>query len=190
MLGTARAQIGRKVPSEIHQVEPLLLELAESLSAGMQPLADQSPHDWSPTLVAAEPNALLAASRQVVRRLLMPIWTARHPDDVRPARAVAAVRQLLRDGDENSRQYCRVAAKGCTAARSKTIGYGHRVAEAARALALAGTNLGNPRFAVHIVDCLEKAEEELKYEYSIEARYGQEPQIRGAMLALLSEALQ
>ena len=142
------------------------------------------PQEWSGPVAFEDPVVLLLSAARVVEALALPIWNHGRPSDVRPSRALEAVRTFVRKGDANSISYCAAASKGCSAARRDSLGSEHRVAEAARSLALAVKQTGQVSDK-HIFEALQSVEEALKYEYAIDAIYGRDADIRAAMLGVL-----
>jgi hypothetical protein len=80
---------------------------------------------------ARDENVRIGAA---VVEILLPEWRAAHPRGTAPIRAVAAARKTP-SADGDLRKHVQALAKACTSSRARCIGDGHRIAEAARAVA-------------------------------------------------------
>src|SRR5690349_2569147 len=96
---------------------------------------ERSPREWPPTFRMSRRELVLAAVAAV--DWLLPLWQAARASDSAPVRAVEAARSNPIAPTENLRMHARALAKACTASRERSMGYEHRIAEAARAVALA-----------------------------------------------------
>src|SRR6059058_4217373 len=86
---------------------------------------------WEANLNEFDRDQLLRAVIEVVRKLLLPEWQARRPDDRRPQLALEATEAWIESKTSAAAAHAKAKAKACTAARNETFGYDHRVAEAA-----------------------------------------------------------
>lgn len=140
---------------------------------------------WEANLGTVDRDQLLRAVIEVVRRLVLPEWEARRPDDRRPQLALEAAEAWIGSKTADAVTQAKAAAKACTAARNETFGYDHRVAEAARAVAwAAGAKDSKP-----IWEALTVVEEELLARIAIVAEYHRQPQQRRAIVDVLRQAL-
>lgn len=138
--------------------------------------------DWAKALAGVSRDRLMRAALAAVRELLMPGWREARPTDPRPERALSIAETWLDQRTDEAKEAAKLAAKGCTAARAQTLGYEHRVAEAARHVASAvGARDDAPLF-----DALVSVEEELFYRISIPGEYDRAAEQRRALVAVVS----
>src|SRR4051812_37799216 len=86
---------------------------------------------WEANLNEFDRDQLLRAVIVVIRRLILPEWEARRPDDRRPQLALEATEAWLDSKTPAAITETKATAKACTAARGETFGKDHRVPEAA-----------------------------------------------------------
>ena len=79
-------------------------------------------------------------------------------------------------------------AKGCSESRKRSLGYEHRIAEAARALATATTKTSDSAVLEAIGEALQKVEEHLLFRFAVAAKYGMEEEVRNRMLQKIVES--
>jgi hypothetical protein len=140
---------------------------------------------WEANLGDVDRDQLLLAVIQVVRQLVLPEWEGRRPDDRRPQLALDATETWIKSKTPDAAADTKAKAKACTAARSETFGYDHRVAEAARAVAwAAGAKDNKP-----IWEALVAVEQELLARIAIRAEYQRQPEQRRAIVDVLRKAL-
>jgi hypothetical protein len=120
--------------------------------------------------------------------LVLPEWRAARPGDTVPLRAVEAANSNPRGTDSDLRKHARALAKGCTESRRRSLGYEHRIAEAARALASAAAAASESAAMEAVGEALEKVEEHLLYRFAVAGVYGKEADVRGQMLRRVVEA--
>jgi hypothetical protein len=140
---------------------------------------------WEANLGDLDRDQLLRAVIAVIRKLLLPEWQARRPDDRRPQLALEATEAWIESKTPAAVTNAKATAKACTAARNETFGYDHRAAEAARAVAWAAGAKDN----ADIWDALTAIEEDLLARIAIVAEYHRQPEQRRAIVDTLREAL-
>jgi len=140
---------------------------------------------WEANLGDVDRDQLLRAVIAVVRKLVLPEWVARRPDDRRPQLALEATEAWIESKTPDAVANAKATAKACTAARTETYGYDHRVAEAARAVAWSAGAKDNK----FIWEALTVVEEELLARVAIVAEYHRQPQQRRAIVDTLRQAL-
>jgi immunity protein 5 of polymorphic toxin system len=149
------------------------------------PVTGLSASAWEANLGDVDRDQLLRAVIEAIRRLLLPEWQARRPDDRRPQLALEATEVWIESKTPAAVAHAKAMAKACTAARTETFGYEHRVAEAARAIAWSAGAKDNK----HIWDALQVIEEELLLRISIVAEYHRKTEQRRAIVDVLRKAL-
>lgn len=122
--------------------------------------------------------------------LVLPEWQTHHPDDSVPVRAVDAARRCVSGDSVDLRQHLKVLSKGCSNSRHRSMGYCHRVAEAARAVANAASANTASAIMSAVSDALEKTEEHILYRYSVDAIYGKEGEVRRMMFEQIIQVLE
>ena len=140
---------------------------------------------WETNLGDLDRDQLLRAVIEVIRKLLLPEWQARRPDDRRPQLALEATEAWIESKSSAAVAHAKAKAKACTAARNETFGYDHRVAEAARSVAWSAGAKDNR----HIWDALTSVEEELLARIALVAEYHRQPEQRRAIVDTLCGAL-
>lgn len=141
--------------------------------------------DWERALAGVDRRRLLLAVLEVVRGLVLPGWAASRPHDRRLQRALAAVHAWLAAPSADAAALAKCMAKACTAARRDSLGYEHRVAEAARGVAEAvGARDLRPLF-----DALVSVEAELQYRLAVDGEYTRAPEVRRTIVDTLRSAL-
>lgn len=118
--------------------------------------------DWQPCLGSIETAELVRVVARAVRQLL-PEWATRRPGDTRPKMALDAVEEWLAHPCSNLVEHCKALAKACTKARRASFGYDHRIAEAARALALVPSAGSDDKVRELVFEALESTEQHLLY---------------------------
>ena len=180
--------MGNRVHRETPRADAVLALLEEPstlpIPTGWEGLTAKEPHDWRDTMEQLGRESVVALAIEAVRQLGLPIWEDRHPGDVRPQRALEAASMCLSNPGPNARRFAQVAAKGCSAARKATIGYGHRIAESARAVANAAERSDSGAAIEAALLAVAHLEDHLAYEFAIDAVYGKEAQIRRAILGV------
>lgn len=78
--------------------------------------------------------------------------------------------------------HARALAKACTASRERSMGYEHRIAEAARAVALASAATSDASATDAVAEALAKVEEHALYAFSVVGTYGKERAVREEIL--------
>jgi len=120
---------------------------------------------------------------------LLPDWTRARHSETAPVRAADAARSHPRAQDENLRRHARALAKACTSARARSLGYEHRIAEAARAVALASAATSDSATVDAVSEALSKVEEHALYVFAVKGVYGKEPEVRACILSLALRTL-
>ena len=142
---------------------------------------------WTP-LVGERPTAELAPIvARLLRSSVLPKYTEVHPTDRRPLRAIEAAEAYWKAPSEPRALRAAAVAKACTEARKDTLGGVHRVAEAARALALSATRSSDRARRLDLFEALHTAESELLYREMCAGRHGREAEVRAQLAALLRE---
>jgi hypothetical protein len=141
---------------------------------------ENAPGTWPDRFRCGRDDAIRAAAAVV--EMLLPEWEAGHPRDTAPIRAVAAVRKTPSTVDEDLLRHAKALAKACTASRARSVGYEHRIAEAARELAYASSAGTDVSAMLSVGRALAEVEEHLLYRLSVEGQYGREMEARRRML--------
>ena len=123
-----------------------------------------------------------------VAELVLPEWRAAQPGDTVPLRAVEAALSDPVGSDDGLRRHARALAKGCGASRRRSLGYEHRIAEAARAPANAAAAGSDDAAMEAVGEALAKVEEHLLYKLAVAGVYGKEAEVRAQMLRHAVEA--
>lgn len=144
------------------------------------------PKLWPPRLRVDRADAVRFAV--AVMELVLPEWRAARPGDEVPLRAVEVAMADPGGIDRGLRQHARVLARGCTESRRRSLGYEHRIAEAARSLAAALAADSDTRAIEEAAETLQKVEEHLLYTFAVAAVYGREAEVRARMLRCAVEA--
>src|SRR3954470_12014218 len=141
---------------------------------------------WATNLDGYDRDLLLRAAIAVTRTLVLPEWESRRPGDLRPQDALAAVEAWIVEKSEAKREVAKQAAKACTEAKNETYGHGHRVAEAARAIAWAvsGKDATDPS---EIWESLVTVEQELLDRIALVSEYQRLPEVRRSMVETLKK---
>ncbi len=101
-------------------------------------------------------------------------------------RAVEAAERLLASPTENLRSHARAVAKACTKSRRDSLGYEHRIAEAARALALAAAADPKTKSRVNkAIEAMALCEEHALYRFAVAGVYDKEEEVRGQILSVV-----
>ncbi len=114
--------------------------------------------------------------------LVLPEWRAARPNDTAPLRAVEVALSDPAGSNDGLRRHARALAKGCSESRRRSLGYEHRIAEAARAVAHAAAATSDSAATESIGEALEKVEEHLLYRFAVGGAYGKEVEVREHML--------
>jgi len=141
---------------------------------------------WAANLDDLDRDLLLRAAIEATRRLILPEWEGKRPDDRRPQLALESAEQWIATKSADAIANAKVTAKDCTAARNETFGYDHRIPEAARACAWSVGAKDNE----HIWDCFSAIEGELLARIQLVAEYHRAPEQRRALLAVLKSVLE
>jgi len=140
---------------------------------------------WNANLGDLDRDLLIRAAIEAIRKLILPEWESKRPDDRRPQIALEATEGWLATKSPDALAQTKAAAKECTAARAETFGYDHRIPEAARAIAwAAGAKDNTP-----IWEALGAVEEELLARIQLVAEYHRLPEQRRALLGVLRQVL-
>jgi len=140
---------------------------------------------WETNLGDLDRDQLLRAVVEVIRKLLVPEWEARKPEDRRPQLALEAAEAWIASKTPDAVANAKATAKACTAARNETFGKDHLVADAARGVAWSAGAKDNK----HIWDALTSVEEELLARIAIVAEYHRQPEQRRAIVETLRAVL-
>jgi hypothetical protein len=141
---------------------------------------EHSPREWVHRLNLERRDLVLAAIAAV--DWLLPLWQTGRPSDSAPVRAVDVARSHPIAPTENLRMHARALAKACTASRERSMGYEHRIAEAARAVALASAATSDAGTADSVAEAFAKVEEHALYAFAVVGTYGIERAVREEML--------
>jgi hypothetical protein len=141
---------------------------------------------WAANLDDQDRDLLLRAAIEATRRLILPEWESKRPEDLRPQEALRAAEQWLTTKNQDAIAAAKETAKNCTAARNETFGYDHRVPEAARACAWAVGAKDN----AHIWDAFAAVEEELIARIQLVAEYHRQPEQRRNLLNAIRKVLE
>jgi hypothetical protein len=158
----------------------------EAFGADTEWFLAQSPQLWVRKFPADRGTAVRIASG--VAQLLLPEWRAARPNDSVPVRAVEVALANPDGSDAGLRQHARALAKACGESRRRSLGYEHRIAEAARALANAAAAISDEAALEAVGEALAKVEDHLLYKLSVAGVYGKEAEVRGQMLRRAVEA--
>lgn len=140
---------------------------------------------WEANLGELDRDQLLRAVIEAIRRLILPEWQARRPDDRRPQLALEATEAWIASKTPAAVADAKASAKACTAARNETFGDDHRIPEAARAVAWSAGAQDNKQ----IWDALTAVEGELLARIALIAEYHRQPEQRRAIVEVLREVL-
>lgn len=141
---------------------------------------------WAANLDDQDRDLLLRAAIEATRRLILPEWESKRPEDRRPQQALEATEAWLATKSNDAIANAKEAAKNCTAARNETFGYDHRIPEAARACAWAVGAKDNE----HIWDAFSAIEEELIARIHLIAEYHRQPEQRRNLLNAIRKVLE
>ena len=141
---------------------------------------------WAANLDDQDRDLLLRAAIEATRRLILPEWESKRPEDQRPQEALRTTEQWLATRSNDAIAAAKEAAKNCTAARNETFGYDHRIPEAARACAWAVGAKDN----AHIWDAFSAIEEELIARIQLVAEYHRQPEQRRNLLNAIRKVLE
>ena len=139
---------------------------------------------WAEVLGDVERDPLMRAVIEVVK-IVVPDWEAEQSGDLRARRAVEAAEAWLAQPSDEALAHAKACAKACTAARNDTFGRGHRVPEAARAVARAAGALDG----THLFDALESTEGELLARIVLVGEYERGPAQRALIVSTLRRVL-
>ena len=133
---------------------------------------------------ARMPDDRAAAVRMAagVMELVLPEWRTARPQDAVPLRAVEAALSDPSGADAGLRLHAKALAKGCGESRRRSMGFEHRIAEAARALANAAAASSDAAAMEAVAEALGKVEEHLLYRLAVAGVYGRVVEVRGHML--------
>ena len=140
---------------------------------------------WAEALGNADRELLHRAALLAVRELVLQEWVDRRKEDHRPQKALEAAEAYMADPSPENLLTVKACAKACTAARSETFGYEHRVAEAARSVAWAA----GAKDAQHIFEALGSIEAELLARIALTSEYHKGPAQRRALLDVVRKVL-
>jgi hypothetical protein len=143
--------------------------------------------EWLRSVVAETDQVLRCVA--AVLHLVVPEWQANRPKDSLPIRAITAALKYCADPSQNNKKQVSILSKGCSESRRKSLGYEHRIAEAARAFATAAISEDEERKLSSISEALSKIEEHILYKHSIKADYRKETDTRHRMLTAFADGL-
>jgi len=143
-------------------------------------LVESDPKTWISQIDCDRETAVRMAIAVVEG--ILPEWREKRPTDTAPLRAVDAARSNPSPPTENLRKHVKALAKACTQARSRSLGYEHLIAEAARAVAHASAATDDSEALAAAAEALSKTEEHMLYRFSVKGMYGKESEIRQDML--------
>jgi hypothetical protein len=157
------------------------------LSAEANWFIEQEPGVWMQHLHCDRDTAVRIAVAVV--DLILPEWKENHPEDTTPLRAVDAARKNPSTENQDLRKHAKSLAKACGDSRRRSMGYYHRIAEAARAVANAASASTDSAAVEAVSEALSKTEEHILYQLSVDAVYGKETEVRRNMLFRAVEVL-
>jgi hypothetical protein len=140
---------------------------------------------WATNLEEVDRDLLLRAAIEAVRKLVVPEWADRRPDDRRPHEALEATEAWLETKSADALLNTKTVAKACTAARNETFGTLHHIVDAARACAWAAGAKDN----THIWEVFAAIERELLGRIALVSEYHKAPEQRRAILDVLRRVL-
>lgn len=117
-----------------------------------------------------------------VMELVLPEWRSARPQDTVPLRAVEAALSDPSGADSGLRLQAQALAKACGESRRRSMGFEHRIAEAARAMANAAAAASDAAAMEAVAEALGRVEEHLLYRLAVAGVYGREADVRGQML--------
>jgi hypothetical protein len=158
------------------------------VSATPEWFVENEPRKWMPQIHCDSDTAVKIAIAVV--DLVLPEWQENHPDDTVPVRAVDAAREYLASGQADLRKHAKALSKGCSHSRQRSMGYYHRVAEAARAVANAVSVSTESAIMSAVGEALAKTEEHILYQCSVDAIYDKEAEVRRTIFAKIIEVLE
>jgi hypothetical protein len=141
---------------------------------------------WAANLDDQDRDLLLRAAIEATRKLILPEWESKRPDDRRPQLALEATEAWITTKSPEAIAQAKAAAKECTAARNETFGYDHRIPEAARAVAWSVGAKDN----AHIWEAFGAIEGELLARIQLVAEYHRGPEQRRALLGVIRSVLE
>jgi len=148
---------------------------------------DHSPSEWPQRLELNRKELVVCAVCGI--EWLMPDWLRAHPLDLVPVRAIEAARSHPVAGTDKLRLHARALAKACAASRRRSLGSYHRIAEAAKAVALASAATSGFEAAKLVGEAFAKVEEHALYAFSVAGTYRQEPAVREELLNRITMAM-
>jgi hypothetical protein len=161
---------------------------ALGVAAAPEWFVENEPSKWMSQIRCDCDTALKIAVAVV--DLVLPEWQQNHPDDTVPVRAVDAARKYSAGGQADLRKHAKALSKGCSVSRQRSMGYYHRIAEAARAVANAVSASTESAIISAVGEALSKTEEHILYRYAVDAIYGKEAEVRRTMFAKVIEELE
>jgi hypothetical protein len=156
------------------------LYVVEQFDAESQWYLDHPAKEWVERMAPERAVAIRMAAN--VAELVLPEWRTARPQDTVPLRAVEAALNDPTGEDAGLRQHAKALAKACGESRRRSMGYEHRIAEAARALANAAAASTEAAAMEAVAEALDKMEEHLLYRLAVAGVYGMEAEVRGQML--------
>jgi hypothetical protein len=148
---------------------------------------DHAPAVWMQRIQCDRAAAVRIAIAVV--DMVLPEWKENHPEDTIPVRAVDAARKDPSPENQDFRKHAKALAKACGESRRRSMGYYHRIAEAARAVANAASASVDSAAIEAVGEALSKTEEHALYQFSVEGVYGKETEVRRNMLFRAVEGL-
>lgn len=140
---------------------------------------------WGAALAHIPTDRLVGAVAKTVRELLLPEYAATRPTDRRPERALDAAEAWLSRRTDDARAHAAAVAKACTAARRETLGFEHRIAEAARAVATSVTRTSEPAVRAELFEALARTEEHLLHGHAVKGVHDEATEVRASVLETL-----
>jgi hypothetical protein len=160
------------------------------LGVGVPPdwFVENEPRNWMSQIRCDRDTAIKIAIAVIDQ--VLPEWQQNHPDDTVPVRAVDAARKYLAGGQADLKKHAKALSKGCSDSRKRSMGYYHRIAEAARAVANTVSASTESAVISAVGDALSKTEEHILYRYAVDAIYGKETEVRRTMFSRVIEVLE
>lgn len=140
---------------------------------------------WGAAVADIPTDRLVGAVAKTVRELLLPDYAASRPTDRRPERALEAAETWLSRRTGDARAHAAAVAKACTAARRETLGFEHRIAEAARAVATAVTRTDERATRAELFEALARTEDHLLHRHAVKGVHDTATEVRACILETL-----
>lgn len=156
------------------------------LGEGLEWYVTNKPNAWASRWnIPAAMNVRIAIA---IVELVLPEWNRNQLKDTAPLRAVDAARKYLLTENNELKAHLKATAKACTASRKRSLGYEHRIAEAARAVAIAASSSGEA-ILESVSEAIAKTEEHILYRFAIKGIYDKETEVRRKMLCTIIDEI-